>query len=266
MKNTQIGHVSPKGGADRKESKMRVGMTPAGTNPEGRVTLSWRIGLPQWETDAAFGKLLSLLGEYRSVVDEVCLFDSITHHLYIPLDNYARRMEVAAGRLDALRRAGVGSAGIKVLCTIGHINEAWDYMPPLPFQAMVGHDGSVSTGCACPNTPEMRAYVRAKYELVARARPDFIWVDDDIRMHHHGVAWGCFCPTCLAQFAERAGGPFTREELVDLRIGFIRRLGRRGLRVLRAGRQPALRLEVAARVDRKDLLQLAGAGRVVRAQ
>lgn len=207
---------------------MSVSMTPVATNSEGKVTLSWRIGLPQWETDATFGKLVALLGEYRSVVDEVCLFDSMTHHLYIPLDDYARRMEVAAERLDALRQAGVGCAGINVLCTIGHINEAWDCMPPLPFQAMVGHDGSVSTGCACPNTPEMRAYVRAKYELAARAQPDFIWVDDDIRMHHHGVAWGCFCPTCLAQFAERAVKPFTREELVqafdDPAAGRIREL------------------------------------------
>ena len=73
----------------------------------------------------------------------------------------------------------------------------------------------MSVGCACPNTAEMRVYVRAKYELVARARPDFIWVDDDIRMHHHGVAWGCFCPTCLALFAKRAGRAYTREELVQ---------------------------------------------------
>jgi hypothetical protein len=79
---------------------------------------------------------------------------------------------------------------------------------------MVGHDGSVSTGCACPNTPEMRAYVQAKYRLVAAARPDFIWVDDDIRMHWHGILWGCFCPTCLGLFAERAGRPYSREELV----------------------------------------------------
>lgn len=194
---------------------MRVGKKPAATDAERKVTLSWRIGLPQWETDEAFEKLLALLRGHRSVVDEVCLFDTITHHLYIPLDDYARRMEVAAGRLDAFRRAGIGSAGINVLCTIGHINEAWDYMPPLPFQAMVGHDGRVSTGCACPNTPEMRAYVRAKYEMAARARPDFIWVDDDIRMHQHGVAWGCFCPTCLAMFAARAGRSYTREELVE---------------------------------------------------
>jgi hypothetical protein len=182
---------------------------------ETKLTLSWRIGLPQWETEDAFEKLLTLLSEHRSVVDEVCLFETITHHLYIPLDDYARRMDLAAKRLDAFRQAGISSVGINVLCTIGHINEAWSYMPPLPFQPIVGHDGSVSTGCACPNTPEMREYVQAKYELVAKAGPDFIWVDDDIRMHHHGVASGCFCPTCLAQFAKRAGEPFTREALVE---------------------------------------------------
>jgi hypothetical protein len=183
-------------------------------NTNSKLTLSWRIGLMQWETDEAFEHLLELLREHRTVVDEVALFETITHHLYIPLADYAKRMELAERRLDALRQAGIPSVGINVLTTIGHINEGWSYMPALPFQAMVGHDGSVSTGCACPNTPEMRAYVRAKYELVARTRPDFIWVDDDIRMHHHGVAWGCFCPTCLALFAKRAGKYFPREELV----------------------------------------------------
>lgn len=179
-----------------------------------KLTLSWRIGLPQWEADVAFGRLMDLLQAHRSIVDEVAMFESITHHLYIPLDDYVRRMEIAAKRLDAFRRAGIPSAGINVLCTIGHINEAWSYMPSLPFQTMVGHNGAVSNSCACPNTPEMRDYVRAKYALVARAGPDFIWIDDDIRMQHHGVAWGCFCPTCLELFAKRAGKSFTREALV----------------------------------------------------
>ena len=181
--------------------------------PEEKLTLSWRIGLPHWESDEPFGRLLDLARTYRPVVDEVALFETITHHLYIPLDVYARRMELAAQRLDAFRHAGIPSAGINVLCTIGHINEGWSYMPPLPFPAMVGLDGGVSTGCACPNTPAMRAYVRAKYQMVAAARPDFIWVDDDIRMHHHGVAWGCFCPACLELFAKRAGRAYTRAEL-----------------------------------------------------
>lgn len=187
--------------------------TRQAAKPQENLTLSWRIGLGQWETEEAFGRLLDLTREHRSIVDEVALFETITHHLYIPLDVYAGRMKLAAQRLAAFRKAGIPSAGINVLCTIGHINEGWSYMPPLPFQAMVGLDGGVSTGCACPNTPAMRAYVRAKYQLVAGAMPDFIWVDDDIRMHHHGIAWGCFCPTCLDLFAKRAGRNYAREEL-----------------------------------------------------
>ena len=183
--------------------------------PSGTLKLAWRIGLPHYETDDAFDRLLELVKDYHPIMDEAALFDSITHHMYIPLDTYARRAELMGRRLRTLRQAGVASAGINVLCTIGHINEGWSYMPPLPFQAMVGHDGSVSTGCACPNTPEMHAYVRAKYELVARAQPDFVWVDDDIRMHHHGVAWGCFCPTCLGIFSRKAGKSYTREKLVE---------------------------------------------------
>jgi hypothetical protein len=183
-------------------------------SPETKLTLSWRIGLPLWDNDQEFNRLQDLLLQHRSVVDEVALFETVTHHLYTPLDDYARRMESAAQRLKAFRQAGIPSAGINVLCTIGHINEGWSYMPPLPFQAMVGHDGGVSKSCACPNTPEMRAYVQAMYELVAEAGPDFIWVDDDIRMHHHGVAYGCFCPTCLGIFAKSAGRTYEREELM----------------------------------------------------
>src|SRR5262245_27324316 len=133
------------------------------TNSPDKLKLAWRIGLAHYETDEAFRRLLVVLRDYRSIVDEVALFETITHHQYIPLDVYAPRMELAARRMDALRAAGVPSVGINVLCTMGHVNEAWSFMPPLPFQRMVGHDGTVTTGRACPNTREMREYVRAKY-------------------------------------------------------------------------------------------------------
>jgi hypothetical protein len=44
-----------------------------------KLTLFWRIGLMQSETDESFDRLLALLREYHSVVDEVALFNSITH-------------------------------------------------------------------------------------------------------------------------------------------------------------------------------------------
>jgi hypothetical protein len=170
--------------------------------------------LPKYEQDDAFERMLAFVQEYASVVDEVALFDSITHHLYVPLAEYAPRMAMVRRRMEALRCAGVRSVGINVLTTLGHINEAWDTMPRLPFQPMIGHDGSVSTGCACPNSAGLREYVRAKYTLAAQAGPDFIWVDDDIRMQNHGVAYACFCPLCLEKFAQMVGRAYTREELV----------------------------------------------------
>jgi hypothetical protein len=180
------------------------------------VKLAWRIGLPKFETDREFERLLRFLVEHRSAVDELALFETVTHHLYLPLDEVlAPRAAMMGRRLAALRAAGFRSVGINVLCTIGHTNEAWDYVVPLPFQAMVGHNGAVSRGCACPNTPAFRAYVRAKYALFAEADPDFIWVDDDIRMHHHGVSHGCFCPTCLGIFARTTGVAYSRETLAQ---------------------------------------------------
>lgn len=178
------------------------------------ITLAWRIGFPHCESAAEFARLLKFLKQHGPVVDEVALFDSVTHHLYIPLDVIAKRAKVLGKRVRALKQAGLPSVGINVLTTIGQIDEAWDYNVPLPFQPMVGHDGSVSKGCACPNTKEFRDYVRAKYELIAKARPDFIWLDDDIRMHQHGVAYGCFCPTCLAISNQATGSRHTRESLV----------------------------------------------------
>jgi hypothetical protein len=166
------------------------------------------------ESDDAFAELLATQKRNRGVVDEVAAFDTDTHHLFIPLDLYASRMALFEKRLAAFRKAGIPSVGINVLCTIGHVEEAWSYNVPLPFPGMVGHDGRVSRSCACPNTAAMREYVRAKYVLAARARPDFIWVDDDIRMHSHGVAWGCFCDTCLGLFRRSAGRAYTREALV----------------------------------------------------
>lgn len=177
------------------------------------LRLSWRIFVQTYETDESFAGLEQFLLANREVVDEVAFFETATHHLYLPLEVFAERAAVLQRRIQALKADGIPSVGINVLCTIGHVNEAWHCLPRLPFQPMVGHDGSVSVSCACPNTPEFRAYIRAKYRMMAEARPDFIWVDDDIRMQHHGVANACFCPTCLEIFSRTTGKQWERAEL-----------------------------------------------------
>jgi hypothetical protein len=178
------------------------------------VNLSWRIGVGSYETDEAFGQLKDLLLEYKDIVDEIAFFETMTHHLYFPLEVFADRADILKRRIQSLKESGIARVGINVLCTVGHVNEGWDYMPALPFQAMVGHDGSVSKSCGCPNTDGLREYIYEKYRLMAQAAPDFIWVDDDIRMQMHGVAWACFCPTCIEIFNKTTGNTLTREEIV----------------------------------------------------
>ena len=187
-----------------RESKMKA----------SKLRLSWRVGLPMTRQDAAFEELRALLLKHREIVQEVAFFETVSHHLYLPLDFFRDVADVLRRRIATLKADGIPGVGINVLTTIGHVNEGWDIFPPLPFQPMVGHDGSVSKSCACPNTPGMRHYVAEKYAIFAEAAPDFIWVDDDIRMQHHGVAFACFCPTCLDIFAQTTGSELDREGLV----------------------------------------------------
>lgn len=177
--------------------------------------IAWRVMVALYDTDASFTTFRQTLARYPDIIDEIAFFETATHHLYFPLEYQAERAALLGRRVAALKADGVPSVGINVLCTIGHIDEAWDYLPAMPFQPLVGHDGNTSRSCACPNSPEHRAYIREKYRLMAQAAPDFIWVDDDIRLHHHGVARGCFCPTCLDIWAARTGLVMDRPALVE---------------------------------------------------
>ncbi|MFZ2657337.1 MAG: hypothetical protein WAX69_20545 [Victivallales bacterium] len=182
------------------------------------LKLSWRIGVPLYEKDQAFKNLVEFLSKEKKIVDEVAFFETLTHHLYFPLEEIQKRAELLKVRVAAMKSAGVQSVGINVLTTLGHLNEAWDFVITLPFQPAVGHNGAISKGCACPNARELREYVRKKYTLFAKAAPDFIWIDDDFRMGNHGtgVSHGCFCPTCLKLFSDFSGRSFpTREELIS---------------------------------------------------
>jgi hypothetical protein len=130
-----------------------------------------------FETDEQFDKLIALLNAHRSAVDEIAFFTDYWHHNYHPLDRFAKLTATMARRVDTLHSAGYRSVGINVLDTLGHIDEAWDFLP-MPFPTEMRQDGTRSKSRVCPSSPEFNAYIPKKYELVAQAKPDFIWVDD----------------------------------------------------------------------------------------
>jgi hypothetical protein len=175
--------------------------------------LRWQIHMP----DAAFEPLLSLVSRHQSVIDELALYDTPGNAWFPSLETCSKAAEVMARRLESFRKVGIKSLGVTVINVIGgqsKQNQAG--APDIPFPKMVGLDGKETDLNGCPNRPEMKAYTREKFAIVARIAPDFIWVSDDMRMQSHGEAnWGCFCPVCLQLFSQQVGQKFTREELVS---------------------------------------------------
>lgn len=167
----------------------------AAAAPAGRLTLAYRISPIQWQGDAQFDKLLALLQRHRSGVDEVSLFEA--EMTTASLERIAQVAEVAGRRMQTLREAGF-RPGINVLWTLGHGDIAG--AAKLPFPPMVDQSGRESNSCACPNDPRFHDYLKQRYQIVARRKPAFLWVDDDFRMVGHGADYPCFCPQCLKKF------------------------------------------------------------------
>ena len=188
------------GGALMMAAGLPGAVAPAPHAP-GSVVLAYRIWPAQWETDEQFARLVALFKAHRPAVDEISLFDeSFPRRACASLERLEQAAATLKRRITELHGYGFGTVGINVAYTIGHGDVPGEFLPPLSVQPAVGQDGIVSDACACPNSPEYHTYIKKRYALMASAKPDFIWVDDDMRMSHHGPTYPCFCPGCLAKF------------------------------------------------------------------
>ena len=178
------------------------------------MKLSYRIGYHRYATDQAFAEHLAFIKANLDCIDEVALFVEFAHHGYWPLEMIRDSSALLRRRLADYRALGIRSAGLNILCTIGHLEEAWDVLPKPTVPCMIGKDGRQSHSCLCPASAAFREYICEKYRILAACQPDFIWVDDDFRINHHGVAGPCFCQECLRQFNQRNHSTFTRESLL----------------------------------------------------
>jgi hypothetical protein len=163
-------------------------------------------------TDSRFEQLLDFFRKYEGAADALTFFTTSTH-APIPLEAAKERVAVLKLRMQEARRRGF-RAGINVMTTLGHHNEHLPHSLAGPYTRMTGIEGDVCQGSFCPNDERMREYVRELYRLVALAEPEYIWLDDDIRLaNHRPVGQGCFCDTCLERFGVRTCATYTREQL-----------------------------------------------------
>jgi hypothetical protein len=183
--------------------------TNAGSDTVSFVTQRlWMLHKHSEDLDA----YLALLQRQRSACDEVWF---ATDYGFPPLavhQTAAEQMAVAAARVRALGMV----ASLQISNTLGH----GDYLRYLDFRGitwgrMTGPDGTVAPYANCPRDPDFHAYLDASTRAYCAWQPTGVWIDDDLRMHHHNpVDYGCFCPRCLTDFSRRDNSNWTREALV----------------------------------------------------
>lgn len=178
-----------------------------------RYKITWRLNLFPSED---FKRYLDLLTTEGQAGDELWfIISEPTSYGYQPLESIAEKCEAYKPLAAAARARGM-RVGINPWPTFGSDEsyQADKGRPPMPYQPMIGHDGSQSIGAACPISPEFLAYTRERYKLLAKTGCDFVWVDDDCRLTHLGSqSYPCFCPHCVQGFEN--GTYADRESLVE---------------------------------------------------
>jgi len=165
-----------------------------------------------WDSESRFVELLELFSKYNGICDEITFFTSDTHSP-LPLDTIKSRADILGKRMQEIRKLGF-STGINILSTIGHHNENLCNSLSGDLTNMTDIEGNVCLGSFCPNDEKVRNYIRTAYKYITSARPDYIWIDDDIRLlGHMPIVHSCFCDHCLQIFKMEYGEKYTRESL-----------------------------------------------------
>ena len=167
------------------------------------MLLEYRINYESLWDEQKWENLLAYLMRHRRGVDSLALVDGnpegSEHYPYTSQNGIQSVADKYKLRMEELREKGFGKVGIINIATLGHLDEGHTAQTP-PLPTMVGFDGRVSTGCLCPNDPACHAHFAMEYSAYAKAGPDFLWIDDDVKIHTNGVNFGCFCPNCIALF------------------------------------------------------------------
>jgi len=163
--------------------------------------MSLRVPVDFWLDDKVFNDLLETMKRIGTI-REFALF---THYAHTPptLEQMAEYARIMKQRMSAMRACGF-HCGINNLCTLGHADEDMKGAEQLSGRLFTGLDGAASKGNFCPRDPQwLNSYIIPLYKMLAEAEPEFIWLDDDLRLSNHGKARiGCFCNDCLKALSE----------------------------------------------------------------
>jgi len=182
-------------------------------NGHEHVTYMLRRGFYPWKFAESLRETILYCRKRR--MDEV-MWMFVHGFGHLPLATQKRHVALLERARDATARFGI-KYSINYSFTLGHSDYGCDIRKAIPdYEPIVGHDGQKSRECPCPLSPGWRRWMQASARIVCRTKPVRFWMEDDYRLTNHGpVAFGCYCPRHIREFAKRIGEPrLTREKLL----------------------------------------------------
>lgn len=171
--------------------------------------ITWRIGSALFSEKTE--ELLALFDRQPDVADEIAFImsDGYDDYALSPLENKQNQVDAFLKVAEKFRSRGI-SVGFNVWPTFNLYESTLKYHS---FPGMVDMNGEEIKSIACPTSVEFIDYMKQKYRIFAKAKPEFIWVDDDCRFTHMEGFYPCFCERCVKGFKN---GQFAdRESLVN---------------------------------------------------
>ena len=169
---------------------------------------SMRLGSKQQLEFDNLVEFVEIFERNKGCCDEVWFS---TYYGYPKLADHEHLADRIVESAAYVREHGI-AASLQISNTIGHgsYNRVRDFSG-FQWDDMVGPDGTHARYCGCPRDPVFLDYISTSTGYYARFQPDFVWIDDDLRMHHHSpVEFGCYCERCVGEFNERFGTDYTR--------------------------------------------------------
>lgn len=196
--------------------------------PARQATYNYRYFLPyapEWGTpefcDRRLQELLVFCRRARIAAVQFYV-NTLPGTYYMPAHSAAEQAHWAQWMREtvapALRAAGL-SYQLNFQMLLGASSGGLDMRDEYAWEYLVDQHGRETLGCACPVGPMFRKTMGAMLRLWAATGPDVIWIDDDFRLHNHGMNdrdpdYYCYCRYHLRAFAKIIGRPLSRAELV----------------------------------------------------
>lgn len=155
-------------------------------------------------------ELIETLKACPTACDEVWF---CTYWGFPSLEVHRQHAEMISQAAEQIRALGI-QPGLQIANTLGHGSSPLFPEEGAQWPLMMDELGRTAFPAPCPRSPELHHYIDQMSRHYAAANLSSAWIDDDLRISHHGaIRNGCFCEVCLGEFSQEQGTTYTRDRL-----------------------------------------------------